>query len=573
MVNKSGTKRKKVEKTKVQFKKKTGPGLHLPKGTNVTKAEVKVAKIVIPNQITVTNSSTGPVTRRNLGMGDLLSKLGHFSQTVRLESLEGLKELLTGEFGGNLVKENLSLLISRIIPQCADVERKIRKNALIILQAILSKVDNVILEPLYPLMTAHLSCCLTNIQPAIQRDALPLIDTLVNTAPAFIAANFGRILPDCVRQISFDESSTSNVDKGVAVKKVGGGRSGGVANNVTDKIGSLEWRGNVLSRVFNILNCVCRKPKDASSSKAISKQATVNYKENLCFSLVPNRPLNHFNKLDLVEKSGNDPILEMVDKILPLILDSWIEATTKEGAKETNRKSFLTNEVYTLLTSAAGILENLTHYAENNNSELITRIREKYLTELNLRIFASIPYTSNNGKCHKENLQLCSVILHLSTNFDDEMLNKIETILDNSNNEGQLELQVFKQLLKHPHIDELTKLSFGRQLFEKSRVYKTGSSEWRLCLQLLGRMAETGSSFDDWVDTLPNILMATETEFESQTVLRIMLTLAQQRNPAFNKSYSRHFDAMQEWLKASDEKTEDSQKIMSFIHSNTIMHV
>lgn len=65
------------------------------------------------------------------------------------------------------------------------------------------KVDNVILEPLYPLMTAHLSCCLTNIQPAIQRDALPLIDTLVNTAPAFIAANFGRILPDCVRQAGF----------------------------------------------------------------------------------------------------------------------------------------------------------------------------------------------------------------------------------------------------------------------------------------------------------------------------------------------------------------------------------
>ena len=51
MGHKVGSKRKKVEKTKVQFKRKTGPGLHLPKGTNVTKAEVKVAKIVIPNQV------------------------------------------------------------------------------------------------------------------------------------------------------------------------------------------------------------------------------------------------------------------------------------------------------------------------------------------------------------------------------------------------------------------------------------------------------------------------------------------------------------------------------------------
>ncbi len=45
------SKRKKEEKNKTQFKKaKTGPGLHLPKGTNITKAEVKVAKIGIPKQ-------------------------------------------------------------------------------------------------------------------------------------------------------------------------------------------------------------------------------------------------------------------------------------------------------------------------------------------------------------------------------------------------------------------------------------------------------------------------------------------------------------------------------------------
>lgn len=67
----------------------------------------------------------------------------------------------------------------------------------------------------------------------------------------------------------------------------------------------------------------------------------------------------------------------------------------------------------------------------------------------------------------------------------------------------------------------------------------------RKYIQLLKRMAETGSSFEDWVVTLPSILMATETEFESQTVLKIMLTLAQQRNPAFNKSFAGHYDDMQ----------------------------
>ena len=102
------------------------------------------------------------------------------------------------------------------------------------------------LEPLYPLITAHLSCCLTNIQPAIQRDALPIIDTLANTSPTFIAANFGRILPDCMRQIA-------------AEKTVDEAQSFGVSSQVTDKISSLEWRTSVLSRVEKILQCVCTK--------------------------------------------------------------------------------------------------------------------------------------------------------------------------------------------------------------------------------------------------------------------------------------------------------------------------
>ena len=102
MVKKAGQKRKKEEKAKTQLKRsKTSPGHHLPKGTNVTRAEVKVGKIVIPKQVGAASSAgegkrSAPVTRRKLTLQDLVAKLGHFSQSVRLDSLEGLKELLTG---------------------------------------------------------------------------------------------------------------------------------------------------------------------------------------------------------------------------------------------------------------------------------------------------------------------------------------------------------------------------------------------------------------------------------------------------------------------------------------------
>ena len=138
---KAGQKRKKVEKTKVQFKKaKTAPGSFLPKGTNVTKTELKVGKIVIAQQTASVNLADGPVTKKKLGLKELVNKLSHFSQSVRFDSLEGLKELVTGAGGGDLVSENLSLLVTKLAPLTSDRERRVRRTASSLIQAILSQV-------------------------------------------------------------------------------------------------------------------------------------------------------------------------------------------------------------------------------------------------------------------------------------------------------------------------------------------------------------------------------------------------------------------------------------------------
>lgn len=58
-------------------------------------------------------------------------------------------------------------------------------------------------------------------------------------------------------------------------------------------------------------------------------------------------------------------------------------------------------------------------------------------------------------------------------------------------------------------------------------------------------MSEYDSSLEDWVDTLPDILVTTKTKFESSIVMKIMLNLAQQRNQIFAKSYARNYDSIQ----------------------------
>jgi len=571
------SKSKRAEKTKTKLKK-TGPGLHLPKGTNVTKAEVKVAKIGIPKQFSgaaaakgVKDGDAAAVTRKNLSLADLLAKLAHFSSSVKAQSLEGLKELLTGDYADELVHQNLSLLISRIIPLCGDIEQRIRKHSLSILQSILTKVDNNLLEPQYPLITAHLSSFLTNIQPQIQRDALPLVDTLTLSAPNFIAANYGRILPDCIRQIaSDDQTSSGKAQSAPKSAPKSGGRSSGVSSKVADNISALEWRINVLSRVNKILNCLCKKSKNQEEENhgAVS---TIEFKENMNICLIPSGNINHIAKLELLQKSTKDPMIDLVKKIIPLAIDSWIEATNSKD--NGNRHSFLANDVHSLLTSISGILYNFVQYAETfNNSEILILIRKQYFKELNAKLFSHLPYSSNNGRCNKENLQLCSVILRGSPALTTELVDKITNILRQTiNNEGSNDLIVYKEMLEHARIDEARKIEIGKLLIEKSQIYKTGTKEWTLCFSILGRLAESDSSLDDWVDTLPQVLTTTRTKFESNIVMQIMLTLAKQRNPTFVQSYARDQHAVRDWLKSLEEKDDESVRLISFIQQNVII--
>ena len=66
---KSGRRRKKADKAKVQLKK--GPGkksLRLPKGLNVTDSRVTTKKIALVNQLAGPSPTDGPLTKKKIGM-------------------------------------------------------------------------------------------------------------------------------------------------------------------------------------------------------------------------------------------------------------------------------------------------------------------------------------------------------------------------------------------------------------------------------------------------------------------------------------------------------------------------
>jgi len=573
MGNKAGQKRKKAENSKKHLKKsKTGPGNHLPKGTNVTRAEVKVAKIVIPRQIEAAKSDSVSglqvvaVTKRKLTLHDLLNKLKNFSHSVKLEALDGLKELLTGEFGGNLIHEHLGVLIKTLIPLCAHNERKLRKTCLELLQAVLSNVKCGKLEPLYPLISAHLSCCLTNIEANIQRDALPLLDTLVVTAPAFVYANFARILPDCLLQISSNYSSSEK-------------KSLCLSNKFTDKISSLQWRTDVLTRVNKILECVCAQKKYTIQPTNFT---FLQFNKAGLFAGLYNNDteVKHLSKNDLSKKETKDPFLDIMDRVLPLIIHSWIEATGTDDKKTDGRTSFLTNEVHALFCSITGILDKLMVYSEMfHDDQIIEIIKSRYLKEIESRLFSNIPYSSNNGKCDKENLELCHLILSIYKidDISDQMFSKIVHILESCRVQEPEEMKVFKKIIDNSVVkqqsSERNKVVL-KLLVRRSVAFKSGSLAWYQCIKLLGKQAETTQLhfINSWVTSLPDQLVATKVSEQSYQLLHVILKLAQTNNAAIIDAWNKKYPFIKDW--ASEVCAESKTiKLISFIHKNVKIEV
>lgn len=103
--------------------------------------------------------------------------------------------------------------------------------------------------PFFPLLSAHLSCAMTHIEPAIQEDAMKVLDVLLEHYPGLLATRPAVLLTNFLELISHKQSS-------VGAKKTqdAKGRTWALSVNPSRAITSQQWRLSVLSR-FDPHNC------------------------------------------------------------------------------------------------------------------------------------------------------------------------------------------------------------------------------------------------------------------------------------------------------------------------------
>lgn len=405
-------------------------------------------------------------------------------------------------------------------------------NFLFVKNSVLFKVAESKLEPLFPVLTAHLSCCLTHIDPAIQQDGLNLIDSLVTTVPSFIAGNFSKILPDCLEQIS-----KRSVDKSKA----------GVSTNVSEKITALQWRTDVLKRVDQVLRAILSQLNSKLDSEKAQNCVNIEFGESVQARIYPMRP-SSLCLSELVKKSGDDPMLEITDKIIPLILDSWVEATAETKKK---RIGFLSNDVFPLLEHISGILEKLVTYSRvsgyDGDDTVLVRLKQKYFADLNSRLLSHIPYSNSSGKCNAQNILLSSVTLNLAESLDANLLSRIIQTVGSPTTDAGERLKVFKNLLYGSLLDQESRRTVLTLLLDMSANLASGSEQRIGALKLLSDLAECDEELGSWLESLPSLLIsAVDQSFaERSLVLETMLKFAQRRNTHLEQSFKLKSSALQ----------------------------
>lgn len=108
----------KSEKAKTKLKGKK----ELPKGTNVTKTNFKVKKIVIQEQLKK-HGQTEILSSKKLNVKELLTRLSHFNTNARMEALSGLKELIP--LRNNSLEVNLGQFIHGVTPLVLNIEKNV----------------------------------------------------------------------------------------------------------------------------------------------------------------------------------------------------------------------------------------------------------------------------------------------------------------------------------------------------------------------------------------------------------------------------------------------------------------
>ncbi|EFA04998.2 Testis-expressed sequence 10 protein homolog-like Protein [Tribolium castaneum] len=392
-------KKLKSEKSKVHIKTKTK---FLPKGQNVTNTAFKIRPIVLQEQLKE-RQAEGLLGKKKANIDELISKLKHYNEAVKVEACVDLKEAIVShpldatQIYLSLISQNASALIQ-------DRERKVRRSAIKLLHAIVEKVSTATIRPFFNYFLTNLKCAMTNINKHIQEDSLLLLDALLEHQNLLIAENFDTIFPTFLTLIS---KSKNNL-----------GTERSLSLNLEGKVSSVKWRIKVLTRLYGILSALTQTKTIKNLDK--NEEIFIEAKGN------PFIPL--YKKIDNQVRVGGrtDAVSQEFDtqiaNLTQLLHEIWIEVVPEKTKKSGGEPLLLASEESVAVFSCiVNILHLLYEYLQlSGNVELFSNNKSVIFLDHLLCNFPYIHNRKNNFEIIKDFSR--SFVLNYDQNCTEENL-------------------------------------------------------------------------------------------------------------------------------------------------------
>lgn len=393
---------KKKERRKDFQKVKFKVGKKLPKNLNETRATFKAKTLILKKQFDT--EKDGPVSHRNLSWRDLLAHLSHHNQSIKLDAIHSLKEMITSN--QDIIKLDLNNFLENICPLFADRDYKVREAGMQLFKTFILLPDSAqkrnSLEPFYSLLNVHLSCAMTHISETVQYDSLKLLDIMIDSMPELVRTNAYTIFENFIDQIS--KASLK-------------GNKRTLKNDPYKMTSTQTWRSKVLNRLYKMLQIVSEK-SDKTGQANVSmnmfnfdddkewrilpskaKSILVNIDQNRECSIItyPNE-YNKIHSLKICKRLSARKNLTEINEffehyfkiIAPLLTDCWIEA------KPENKNIIESYESLSIMNSVLSIfnllLENLEHDLTTLSKSIRSSSDANHLKHIETLFLNHFPY-------------------------------------------------------------------------------------------------------------------------------------------------------------------------------------
>ncbi|XP_069669072.1 testis-expressed protein 10 homolog isoform X1 [Periplaneta americana] len=564
MARKQHKKHERKEKSKVKLKTKKTV---LTKAQNITDARFKIRKIVLPDQLKTTVRKDSVIPKRH-NVKELLSKLRHHNLSMRKESLAGLHELVTHR-PEEIFGLYLAAVIEGVSELVIDLEKDVRREALKLLQLILTQVPPSKMLPFFNVLLSYLRCGMTHLKASVQNDSLEMLDILLASAPNSVAVQSVKILPNFLNMISHQNADL----KHGCVLKV----------NLNSKFTSVKWYVKVLTRLHGLMSAVVaykqeRTEKKCGDSSRVAKMSSwknddlwINllnscYKQTCDLSSIFNVGSNTYQSgsIDVNIKT----LKEYASSLTPVLMEIWCEvspASEKNADCDAESSRQLSEESAELLTHVLEVFRLLCEILADEDAEFISA----YKKDLASLFFRHFPYLytkeqedgmkskkkkkkSDDEKnlrmtCLTQNLTICQLYFCYHMHHDDmELCMHMLKYL-------KLKIKHWRDPASRHQIKEiLTHLFLKRSSVCSNcdrNVHIVMDRVIRICMsnhdpelfQLLSDISETPrkaqlhrfQSFESWIKSLPDLLC--EPVISART-LHVLEKFACQNNPVFQVS-------------------------------------